>query len=91
MERLAELLEGDARPGEDMPELAELAQFASALREVPAASPRPEFRARLRDRLLLEAAELLPSPAPASTPRGGIRTRVARWRRSVSVALASIL
>lgn len=90
VERLAQLLEGAARREDVPPELAELAQLASGLREAPGAPPRPEFRTQLRERLLVEAAELLPAAAPAPA-REGLRQRMHRWRRSMSLALASVL
>ncbi|HEX2029626.1 MAG TPA: DUF5667 domain-containing protein [Nitriliruptorales bacterium] len=69
-------------------ELDRLAYLAGALREVPVARPRPEFTRSLRATLVREAAEMLPA---TPTPAPSVGERLARWRRSASLALASAL
>lgn len=74
-------------------ELAELATFASSLRDVPAVAPRPAFSADLRERLMAAAAtELTPAEA-ATTERLTVRTNPTvrrRRERRLTVGIAAL-
>lgn len=93
IEEFARLLEADpdaAVTGDD--ELDELIHLAEGLRDVPTAVPTTEFRERLRGQLLTEAASMLPATSTApDVATIGWRERLAHWRRSVSLAVASAL
>lgn len=56
-ERFQQLLDGDLPSSEETADLTELADLAFAIRARPAARPRPEFRAHLRDLLRRAAIE----------------------------------
>lgn len=107
-DELARLLDGATDPmghpssadgveGSVDDELAEMLVLASSLREVEAPSPRPEFRAELRGRILREAEEssLAPSAAPSAPPAPSwseqVRTRLAEVWHSGAIATASIV
>lgn len=84
---------------EDRGELGELVTLASALRSTTVEGPRSEFRDALRDRLRIEASQLIAAPAavttagaatPATSSLGeGWRGRFHTLRRSVALATAS--
>ncbi|MBW3576835.1 MAG: hypothetical protein KY462_03665 [Actinobacteria bacterium] len=84
VETLAHALDHD---GGAPPDLAELRRLATALRDVPVATPRPEFRRALRSTLVREAA----AHVPVIRTHEPFGARLGRWRRSVALAVASAM
>lgn len=79
---------GDARSSAD----ADLLELVGALRTMESTAPRPEFLADLRERLMVEAADVLvasPSPAPAATDRLLLPERNPRKQRRLVAAVGT--
>ena len=99
-EQLALLLDGAPLEGPVAAELAELVQMASTVGSTLApAAPTSDFRASLRARLQdearavaaeAEAVTLTASATPRASARDRVAQRLARWRRSTALAMASL-
>jgi hypothetical protein len=84
----AELLEG-SRPVADH-ELESLVAFTTTLvpeRRTPGLAPRPEFRATLRESLVVQAAERVPATTKPARAPGRPPTRQHRMRRIIATGL----
>lgn len=88
-EEFAAAIDGDAAAAASRPELASLVGVVTAMRTHQTVTPRAEFTADLRARLLAEAETVLtPGNAALALPA---RTRTGRERRLVAAASAVVI
>jgi hypothetical protein len=90
VDALARMLDGSSPNGEAPEEARALAALAEAISVRATVTPRPEFRAELRSRLLAEAAAP-PAPSWMARMRATADDALARWKYSMRLATASAM